>query len=96
MKRGLDINSDKTKTMRINTTNLQALKTGDVNIEDVEKFTYLSTVVIRGGAEEDVESRIRKARNAYLSLRKIWKARYISKELNYKAVNDFQEKNTLI
>ena len=81
-KQGLNINTTKTKTMRINSNNVQAVRVGDVDIEDVEKFTYLGVVVTKGGgAEEDVEARIRKARNSYLNLKKIWKARYISKEL---------------
>ena len=67
-KQGLNINTTKTKTMRINSNNVQAVRVGDVDIEDVEKFTYLWVAVTRGGgAEEDVEARIRKVRHSYLN-----------------------------
>ena len=51
-----------------------------MKIEDVKKCTYLSSVIKKdGGADDDVNARINKARLAFHRLNKIWSARYISK-----------------
>jgi hypothetical protein len=41
-------------------------------IEDVEKFVYLGSILTKsGGSKEDVESQVRKARTSFLSLNKV-------------------------
>ena len=87
-KLGLIINSDKTKSMRINARNPDPVTVSGAQVEDVEKFTYLGCIVTRtGGTEEDVEARIRKARNSYHDLRKIWNSRQISIKLKLTLYN---------
>ena len=87
-KQGLTINTDKTKTMRVNAKNLNPITVGGAELEDVEKFTYLGCVVTRtGGTEEDVEARVRKARNSYHSLKKIWNSRQIRRKTKLNLFN---------
>ena len=87
-KLGLIINSDKTKSMRINARNPDPVTVSGAQVEDVEKFTYLGCIATRtGGTEEDVEARIRKARNSYHDLRKIWNSRQISIKLKLTLYN---------
>ena len=70
---GLKINKKKTESLRINADNLSAFKVGDEDVKDVETFTYLgATVTTTGGATEDINKRIGKARQAFYRLRKIW------------------------
>ena len=73
-KLGLIINSDKTKSMRVNARNPDPVTVGGAPVEDVGTRT--------GSTEEDVEARIRKARNFYHDLREIWNSRQISIKLN--------------
>ena len=70
---GLKINKKKTESLRINAENLSAaFKVGDEDVKDVETFTYLgATVTTTGGAAEDINKRIGKARQALYRLRKI-------------------------
>ena len=73
LRTGLKINKKKTESLRINAANNSAFKVGDEDIKDVESFTYLgATVTTTGGAAEDINKRIGKARQAYYRLRKIW------------------------
>ena len=73
LRTGLKINKKKTESLRINAANNSAFKVGDDDIKDVESFTYLgATVTTTGGAAEDINKRIGKARQAYYRLRKIW------------------------
>ncbi|RUS88701.1 hypothetical protein EGW08_003516 [Elysia chlorotica] len=49
------------------------------NIKEVDKFTYLGSVVDKhGGIEEDIKSRTNKARFAFNSLRPIWNSSALS------------------
>ena len=60
---GLQINVAKTKMMRINTTVPCNLEVNGEAIGEVGSFCYLGSVITGdGGANHDVESRIRKAR----------------------------------
>ena len=44
-------------------------------VEEVDEFTYLgSTVSNKGGSDEDIQARIRKARQAFAMLRPIWRS----------------------
>lgn len=71
---GLKINTKKTKEMRINSSTDEPLQVMDVQIERVTKYQYLGSIISEdGGAAKDVDSRIRKALGAYITLNKVWK-----------------------
>ncbi|XP_024868629.1 uncharacterized protein LOC112452576, partial [Temnothorax curvispinosus] len=70
---GLRINIRKTKSMRLGTKVRTSFVLGRETIEEVDEFCYLGSVVTcTGGAESNVASRIKKARQAYLVLGNIW------------------------
>jgi hypothetical protein len=49
--------------MKINAKRKQSIKIKDTNLEEVEEFTYLGSIVnIEGGTGADVKNRINKAR----------------------------------
>lgn len=77
---GLKINLAKTKSMRLGTANFTPLVINGVAIEDVNRFTYLGSIISTdGGADADVTNRINKARCAYATLSKVWNSSQISK-----------------
>jgi len=48
------------------------------NIEDVESFTYLGSIISKtGGTEEDIKSRIEKAQHVFVTLKPVWNNRNI-------------------
>ena len=60
---GLHININKTKGMRVNTSNMQKWRLEELEIEEVGSFVYLGSVVSEsGGTEEDVASRIKESK----------------------------------
>ena len=70
-KSGLNINIKTTEVMRINNKKQ--------DLYEVEKFVYLGSVVSKdGGTDEDVKSRINKARHAFNTLRPIWNSSALS------------------
>ena len=76
---GLNINSDKTEVMKINSKSNQPLTINNMNVEEVQEFTYLgSKITTDGDSGADVKGRINKARGAFAALRKIWKTSKIS------------------
>ena len=78
-KMGLRISKEKTKVMRANSKQREKNKLKDVELEDVHSFTYLGSIVTSdGGADEDVKSRIGKARQAFNTLRPVWNSTSIS------------------
>ena len=65
-KLGLKINTDKTKTIRINSNTREQIMINNLGIEDVTSFAYLGSVInTTGGTDEDVQARIGKARSAF-------------------------------
>ena len=71
---GLEINIEKTKAMKINVKQSAPITLDNRPIEEVQKFTYLgSCISIDGGTEEDLKTRINKARHTFIMLKKIWK-----------------------
>ena len=59
----LKINSEKTKLLRLNTTNNGKVQVDDRDIDDVESFVYLGGHVNSSGSTEDgIKARLRKAR----------------------------------
>ena len=78
-KLGLKIRKKKTRTMRANHVNKNSIQLTGEDIEDVEQFTYLGSVVSRdGGTDRDIKSRIGKATAAFKTLRPIWTSQVIS------------------
>ena len=58
---GLKISTKKTKVMRINVNNNNAVVIDGQEVEDVETFDYLGTRITKhGGAEDDIKNRLEK------------------------------------
>jgi len=59
--------------MRANTKQQDKIKLKGDDLKDVKSFTYLGSIITEsGGTEEDVKSRIGKARLAFNTLRPVW------------------------
>ena len=87
-KLGLKINTDKTKTIRINSNAREQIRINNLGIEDVTSFTYLGSVInTTGGADEDVLARIGKARSAFNTLSSIWRSREITTTTKLRIIN---------
>ena len=72
---GLNIHREKTKVMRINTTNRDPFSLENAVLQEVDAFTYLGSIINReGGTDEDIKTRIQKARGAFATLKNIWKS----------------------
>lgn len=70
---GLSINTKKTKIIKINTEREMGIFVEEEEIESVQKFCYLGSILDKNGRiEEEVNARINKAQNAFYMLRKIW------------------------
>ena len=77
---GLRINKEKTKVIRINANNIKTIVLQDGELEEVEEFAYLGSVMDRsGGRDKDIKIRTGKARTAFNVLKKLWNASEISK-----------------
>ncbi|XP_055374512.1 uncharacterized protein LOC129607508 [Condylostylus longicornis] len=77
---GLNINIDKTKAMKINSTSTASLELNNQQIEFVSSFCYLGSIITpEGGAQEDIDNRLKKARAAFGRLQPIWKSSQISR-----------------
>jgi hypothetical protein len=80
IKLGLRPNESKTKVMTINAKRKQPIKIKDTNLEEVEEFTYLRSIVnIEGGTDADVKNRINKVRVIFNIIEKVWSAKNISR-----------------
>ncbi|XP_068671400.1 uncharacterized protein [Montipora foliosa] len=78
-KTGLNINIKKTVVMRRNNKKQDPITLHDEDLNEVEKFVYLGSVVnTDGGTDEDIKSRINKARHAFNTLRLIWNSSALS------------------
>ena len=74
--RGLSININKTKLMRINTKNTYTIKIGPSEVENVTEYCYLGSMMsVNGGTSEDIGCRIAKARVSFGQLRNTWNTR---------------------
>lgn len=72
---GLTISTVKTKLMRWNSPTIEMVQVDGKELEEVLKFVYLGgTLTQKGGSEEDIRSRLGKARAAFSKLRNIWKS----------------------
>ena len=77
---GLNINHRKTELMCLNTSQTTAVKIEGKYIAKAEKITYLGSIVCKdGGASEDIQNRVSKARNIFRTMNNIWKSQQYSK-----------------
>jgi hypothetical protein len=85
---GLKINETKTKVMRINTSKMEKIDINGKELEDVNEYSYLGSIVTGGGGgDEDVTSRIKKANVAVAELFRIWKNKNIKMKTKLKIFN---------
>ena len=71
---GLKININKTKMLRLNTRRQDPIKINGTDVEDTDSFVYLGAIVNNlGGAEQDIRSRLGKARSVFHRLSKVWR-----------------------
>ncbi|VDP01677.1 unnamed protein product [Schistosoma curassoni] len=65
--------------LRYNTACTNPVTIGGEDLQDVNTFTYLSSITDEhGGSGADVEARIGEARAAYLQLKNIWNSKQFS------------------
>ena len=70
---GLQLNVAKTQVMKINTNNPNPILVNNEQIEEVDKFCYLGSIVAPGGGTEaDITARINKAKAVFAQLSKVW------------------------
>ena len=86
---GLNINTKKTKQMRINPVSQMPLRVNNHKIETVRTFTYLGSVMDeKGRTDTDVlSSRLNKSRAAFASLKPLWRSNVISVKTKLKLFN---------
>ena len=78
---GLELNAKKTQEMRLNTTSNLRLEAEGTEIQQVDKFTYLGTVVsTEDSTKKDIKSRLAKAKSAFQRLRLIWKSKQYNRK----------------
>ena len=85
---GLNIHRGKSKVLKGNTGNTNPITLRDEPFEEVESFTYLgSTINTVGGTDEDVKTRIGKARNAFRQLGNVWRSTTLSTRTKIRMFN---------
>ena len=85
---GLDIHPKKTQIMKMNTPSTDPVTLDENQIEEVDTFTYLGSVIDKqGGTDADVKTRIGKARTAFTLLKNIWKSRQIKTKTKIRFFN---------
>ena len=75
---GLKISTTKTKLMRRNANNNNAVVVDGQQVEDMDSFNYLGAKM-HGGAEDDIKCSLGKARGAFNKLVKIWRSGHLTK-----------------
>ncbi|XP_047991511.1 DNA repair protein RAD50-like [Leguminivora glycinivorella] len=79
---GLRINRRKTVNMRVQSACKEPLLLKNDRLESVSKFVYLgSTLSCQGGADDDVESRIKKAKAAFAQLKPVWDSNVLTRRV---------------
>ena len=85
---GPKINGEKPQEMRIQARDDSPIHIEDEVIQMTDHFTYLSSVVSEsGGTKEDIVASIRKAQQAFATLRSVWKSRAISLNTKLRILN---------
>ena len=76
---GLRVNSDKTKIMKVMSTQVGGVGIGQDLLEQVESFQYVGSIISRtGGTDEDIIARISKARQVFVMLKPVWRSSSLS------------------
>ncbi|VDP53795.1 unnamed protein product [Schistosoma margrebowiei] len=76
---GFNMHKGKSMILRYNTECTNPITIDGEDLEDVQTFTYLGSIIDeQGGSDADVKARIGKARSAYLQLRNIWNSKQLS------------------
>ena len=74
--------------MRVSASNIQKFRLQETEIEEVESFVYLGSVMSeKGGTEEDVESRIKKVNGLFVQLYPVWRNHNTSKGVKIRIFN---------
>ena len=72
---GLRISFRKTEAMCVNVPSPTKIRVRGQDIPYTNKFTYLGSVLCQdGGTSVDIQSRLNEARNAFMSLRSVWRS----------------------
>ena len=84
----MKINVKKTKEMRLNSKNIDKITIDNNNIDTVQEFKYLGSIIDKdGGAFEDVKNRIKNANSAFVQLYPVRKSYVISRHTKIKIFN---------
>ena len=85
---GLKIHEGKTKILKINTVGEDPITLHGNELEEVEGFTYLGSIIDKqGGTDADVRARFGKSRIAYLQLKNIWRSKVVSTRTKIRLFN---------
>ena len=85
---GLKINPRKTKTLRMNHRCTDYIRIEGEEVEDVESFVYLGSVLDKlGGTEVDIKRRLALARIAFTRLQNIWRSGRFSQKTKLRILN---------
>ena len=82
------ISQDKTKLLRTNNQQEGPVTIEGAAVEHVNEFVYLGSKMIKtGGTDEDMKTRIKKAQQAFATLRPVWKSTAISVKTKLRVFN---------
>jgi hypothetical protein len=84
---GLNINVNKTKEMKVNATVGEKLFIYEKEMEQIDSFTYLGSIVSKDGGADDIWSRMRKAKGAFIQLYPVWRNHNISNRTKLRICN---------
>ena len=84
----LNIHKGKTKIMRMNTNCGETITLEETQLEEVESFSYLGSIIhTEGGTDADIKVRIGKARTAFIRLKNMWHSREIRQQTKIRIFN---------
>ena len=85
---GLNINKEKSKTLKINPSCAESITLHGIPLEEVQSFNYLGSIIDQqGGTVADVKARIGKARAAFIQLKNIWNSKELSLDTKIRLFN---------
>ncbi|KAG7310042.1 hypothetical protein JYU34_004574 [Plutella xylostella] len=74
-KYGLKINASKTESMKVSSSSTEHVTLGNSQLKLVDTFCYLGCILTnKGGADMDIDNRIKKAKAAFAQLAPVWKS----------------------